>query len=86
VITPTQILILVVTAVSLATLMYLVNYTAWAAPCAPRPRTRAWRPDGRQARHGDFATFIIGAVLAAIAGIMWPNYGTVQHTMGFLPV
>jgi len=25
-------------------------------------------------------------VLAAIAGIMWAaNYGTVQHTMGFLP-
>lgn len=32
------------------------------------------------------ATFIIGAMLAAIAGIMWAsNYGTVQHTMGFLP-
>ncbi len=32
------------------------------------------------------ATFIIGAVLAAIAGIMWAaNYGTAQHTMGFLP-
>ena len=32
------------------------------------------------------ATFLIGAVLAAIAGVMWAaNYGTVQHTMGFLP-
>jgi branched-chain amino acid transport system permease protein len=32
------------------------------------------------------ATFIIGAVLAAIAGVMWAsNYGTVQHGMGFLP-
>jgi branched-chain amino acid transport system permease protein len=32
------------------------------------------------------ATFIIGAVLAAVAGIMWAaNYGTVQHSMGFLP-
>lgn len=32
------------------------------------------------------ATFIIGAVLAAIAGIMYAsNYGTAQHTMGFLP-
>jgi branched-chain amino acid transport system permease protein len=32
------------------------------------------------------ATFVIGAVLAAVAGIMWAaNYGTVQHTMGFLP-
>jgi branched-chain amino acid transport system permease protein len=32
------------------------------------------------------ATFVIGAVLAAIAGVMWAsNYGTVQHAMGFLP-
>ena len=32
------------------------------------------------------ATFIIGAALAAVAGVMWAaNYGTVQHTMGFLP-
>ncbi|MDP3618000.1 MAG: branched-chain amino acid ABC transporter permease, partial [Rhodoferax sp.] len=32
------------------------------------------------------ATFLIGAVLAAIAGVMWAaNYGTVQHSMGFLP-
>jgi branched-chain amino acid transport system permease protein len=31
-------------------------------------------------------TFVMGAVLAAIAGVMWAaNYGTVQHTMGFLP-
>ncbi|WP_444880552.1 ABC transporter permease subunit, partial [Delftia acidovorans] len=30
--------------------------------------------------------FIIGAVLAAIAGIMYAsNYGTAHHTMGFLP-
>ena len=28
----------------------------------------------------------IGAVLAALAGVMWAsNYGTVQHGMGFLP-
>jgi branched-chain amino acid transport system permease protein len=32
------------------------------------------------------ATFAIGAVLAALAGVMWAsNYGTVQHAMGFLP-
>ena len=32
------------------------------------------------------ATFIIGAILAAIAGVMWAaNYGTVQYTMGFMP-
>ena len=32
------------------------------------------------------ATFIIGAILAALAGVMYAsNYGTAQHTMGFLP-
>ena len=34
--------------------------------------------------HQTFAT--IGAALAALAGVMWAaNYGSVQHTMGFLP-
>jgi branched-chain amino acid transport system permease protein len=32
------------------------------------------------------ATFIIGAVLAAIAGVMYAsNYGIAQHAMGFIP-
>ena len=32
------------------------------------------------------ATFVIGATLAALAGVMYAmNYGTVNHTMGFLP-
>jgi branched-chain amino acid transport system permease protein len=32
------------------------------------------------------ATFIIGDVLAAIAGIMYAsNYGSAHHTLGFLP-
>ena len=87
VITPTQILVLVVTAIALATLMYLVNYTRLGRAMratAENPRVAALmgvKPDMVIS-----ATFIIGAVLAAIAGIMWAsNYGTVQHTMGFLP-
>jgi branched-chain amino acid transport system permease protein len=32
------------------------------------------------------ATFAIGAVLASVAGVMWAaNFGTVHHSMGFLP-
>jgi branched-chain amino acid transport system permease protein len=32
------------------------------------------------------ATFVIGAVLAAIAGVMYAsNYGIAQHEMGFTP-
>jgi branched-chain amino acid transport system permease protein len=31
-------------------------------------------------------TFVIGAVLAGVAGVMWAaNFGTVHHSMGFLP-
>ena len=87
VITPTQILILGVTAVSLASLMWLVNYTKLGRAMratAENPRVAALmgvKPDMVIS-----ATFIIGAVLAAIAGVMYAaNYGTVQHTMGFLP-
>jgi branched-chain amino acid transport system permease protein len=86
-ITPTQVLILGMTAVSLAVLMYLVNYTKLGRAMratAENPRVAALmgvRPDVVIS-----ATFIIGAVLAAIAGVMWAsNYGTVQHAMGFLP-
>jgi len=87
VITLTQILILAATVVSLAVLMWLVNYTRLGRAMratAENPRVAALmgvKPDLVIS-----ATFIIGAVLAAIAGIMWAaNYGTVQHTMGFLP-
>ncbi len=87
VITVTQILILGVTAIVLAILMYIVNRTKLGRAMratAENPRVAALmgvKPDVVIS-----ATFIIGAVLAAVAGIMWAaNYGTVQHTMGFLP-
>ena len=87
VITPTQILVLVVTALALATLMYLVNYTKLGRAMratAENPRVASLmgvKPDMVIS-----ATFIIGAVLAAIAGILYAsNYGTAHHTIGFLP-
>jgi len=87
VITPTQVLILGMTATSLAVLMWLVNYTKLGRAMratAENPRVAALmgvKPDVVIS-----ATFVIGAVLAAIAGVMWAaNYGTVQHSMGFLP-
>ena len=87
VITQTQVLILGLTAVALALLMWLVNYTKLGRAMratAENPRVAALmgvKPDTVIS-----ATFLIGAVLAAIAGVMWAaNYGTVQHTMGFLP-
>ena len=87
VITPTQILILGVTAISLAAMTWLVGYTNLGRAMratAENPRVAALmgvKPDMVIS-----ATFIIGAILAAIAGIMYAsNYGTAQHTMGFLP-
>jgi branched-chain amino acid transport system permease protein len=83
----TQILILVVTAITLAGLMYLVNHTKLGRAMratAENPRVAALmgvKPDMVIS-----ATFVIGAALAALAGVMYAaNYGTVQHTMGFLP-
>jgi branched-chain amino acid transport system permease protein len=87
VITPTQIMILGLTAVSLAILMYLVNYTRLGR--AMRATAENPRVAGLMGVKPDMvisATFIIGAILATIAGVMYAsNYGTVQHTMGFLP-
>ena len=87
VITTTQILILAMTAVSLAVLMWVVNATKLGRAMratAENPRVASLmgvKPDMVIS-----ATFLIGAVLAAIAGVMWAaNYGTVNHTMGFLP-
>lgn len=87
VITTTQVLILGVTVLALASMVYLVGYTRLGRAMratAENPRVAALmgvKPDMVIS-----ATFIIGAVLAAIAGIMWAaNYGTAQHTMGFLP-
>jgi branched-chain amino acid transport system permease protein len=87
VITVTQCLILATTAMLLAVLMWLVNRTKLGRAMratAENPRVAALmgvKPDTVIS-----ATFIIGAALAAVAGIMWAaNYGTVQHSMGFMP-
>ena len=87
VITLTQVLILVITAVVLTGLLWLVNKTKLGRAMratAENPRVAGLmgvRPD-----HIISATFIIGAALAAIAGLMWAaNYGTLQHSMGFMP-
>ena len=87
VITTTQILILGMTAVSLGILMWVVNRTKLGRAMratAENPRVASLM--GVKPDRVISATFLIGAVLAAIAGVMWAaNYGTVNHTMGFLP-
>jgi len=87
VINTVQILILLSTAVTLAALMWLVNRTKLGRAMratAENPRVAGLmgvRPDTVIS-----ATFIIGAALAALAGVMYAaNYGSAQHTMGLLP-
>ncbi|MEO8858837.1 MAG: branched-chain amino acid ABC transporter permease [Burkholderiaceae bacterium] len=87
VISPTDLLILSLTVVLLAAMVWLVNYTSLGR--AMRATAENPRVAGLMGVKPDFvisATFVIGAVLAAIAGIMLAmKYGTVQHAMGFLP-
>ena len=87
VINTVQVLILVTTVVVLAGLMYLVNYTKLGR--AMRATAENPRVAGLMGVRPDMvisATFVIGAALAAIAGVMWAaNYGTASHTMGFMP-
>ena len=87
VISSTQIMILAVTAISLAVLMWIVNATKLGRAMratAENPRVAALM--GVKPDFVISATFVIGAVLAAIAGVMFAsNYGTVHHSMGFLP-
>ncbi|MCU0930335.1 MAG: branched-chain amino acid ABC transporter permease [Serpentinimonas sp.] len=87
VISATQVTILATTAVVLSILMYVVNRTNLGR--AMRATAENRQVAGLMGIKPDTvisATFIIGAMLAAIAGIMWAsNYGTVQHTMGFMP-
>jgi branched-chain amino acid transport system permease protein len=82
-----QILILVVTAVTLAGLMALIHGTKLGrAMRATAENPRVAQLMGVQPDKVISATFMIGAGLAALAGVMWAaNYGSVQHTMGFLP-
>jgi branched-chain amino acid transport system permease protein len=87
VISVTQLTILATTVIVLSLLMYIVNRTNLGR--AMRATAENPRVAGLMGIKPDVvisATFIIGAMLAAIAGIMWAsNYGTVQHAMGFMP-
>jgi len=80
-------MILGLTAVALAVLSWLVNRTKLGRAMratAENPRVASLM--GVQPDVVISATFIIGAVLATIAAVMWAmNYGTAHHAMGFLP-
>lgn len=82
-----QILIIGVTAITLAALMLLINGTRLGrAMRATAENPRVAQLMGVRPDLVISATFAIGAALAALAGVMWAaNYGSVQHTMGFMP-
>ncbi len=87
VITPTQMLILGLTLLLLAGLSWLVHRTRLGRAMratAENPQVAALM--GVRPNQIIAITFGLGALLAAVAGVMWAaNYGTVQHSMGFLP-
>ncbi len=87
VISATQIVILATSCMLLAGLMFLVNKTKLGR--AMRATAENPRVASLMGVKPDFvisATFVIGAALAAVAGLMWAaNYGTAQHSMGFMP-
>jgi len=87
VITPTQITILVVTALLLVALNLLVNHTALGRAMRATSENPAMASlMGVKVDRIISWTFAIGAVLAAVAGVLWAaNFGTVHHAMGFMP-
>ena len=86
-ITLVQIIILITTALVLTGLMFLVNKTKLGRAMratAENPRVAGLM--GVNPNTVISATFVIGAALAAVAGVMWAaNYATVHFAMGFLP-
>ena len=86
-ITPTQILLLVLALVSMLALTLLVERTRIGRAMravAENPRVAALM--GVDANRVIMLTFAIGATLAAVAGVMWAaNYASAQFAMGFVP-
>ena len=86
-ITPTQVLLLVLAAISMIRLSLLVERTRMGRAMravAENPRVAALM--GVNANRVIVFTFAIGAALAAVAGVMWgANYASAQFAMGFTP-
>lgn len=86
-ITPTQVMLLALAAVSMGALVLLVEKTRIGRAMratAENPRIAGLM--GVDSNRVIVFTFAIGAVLAAIAGVMWgANYASAQFAMGFVP-
>ena len=86
-ITPTQVMLLVVAAISMIALVILVEKTRMGR--AMRATAENPRVAGLMGVDSDrviVLTFAIGAALAAVAGVMWgATYASAQFAMGFVP-
>lgn len=86
-ITPTQVLLLVLATLSMIGLALLVERTTMGRAMravAENPRVAALM--GVDANRVIMFTFAIGAALAGVAGVMWAaNYASAQFAMGFVP-
>ncbi|MDB5841944.1 MAG: branched-chain amino acid transporter permease [Herminiimonas sp.] len=86
-ITPAQVMLLVLAAASMAGLVLLVEKTRMGRAMratAENPRVAGLM--GVDANKVIVLTFAIGAALAAVAGVMWgANYSSAQFAMGFVP-
>ena len=87
VITPTQVMSLITTVAVLLLLMFVIHSTRLGrAMRATSENEQIAALMGVKPDQVISATFAIGAVLASVAGVMWAaNFGTVHHSMGFLP-
>jgi len=86
-ITPTQVMLLVLAAACMLGLVLLVEKTKMGRAMratAENPRIAGLM--GVDANRVIVFTFAIGATLAAVAGVMWgANYSSAQFAMGFVP-
>ena len=86
-ISPTQVMLLALAALAMIALVLLVEKTRMGrAMRATAENPRAAGLMGVDANRVIVFTFVIGAALAAIAGVMWgANYASAQFAMGFVP-
>jgi branched-chain amino acid transport system permease protein len=86
-VSPTQVLLLVLAALAMFGLVMLVERTKMGRAMravAENPRVAGLM--GVDSNRVIVATFAIGAALAAVAGVMWgANYASITFTMGVLP-
>jgi len=86
-ISPTQVLLLVLAALAMVSLAFLVERTRMGRAMravAENPRVAGLM--GVDSNRVIVATFAIGAALAAVAGVMWgANYASIQFAMGTVP-